>query len=273
MKFWNKAAFYTGIFLLVGCSFFPLYWLFITSVKPFDELHDMPPKLYTLRPVIEHYLHVFEQPFLLYNWNSIIVAVYAWIIVLVFGFMMGYAISRLQFPGKAAVLLLVMTTSMFPPMTMVLPIFTGLRDLHLLNTYTGLSLTHAAFGLPMIIWLLSALLNDIPKELDEAAYVDGANRIQAFIKIVLPLSAPAAVTASILIFVHSWNEFLFAFTLNSKASLRTLPVGVLMFQGEHTFPWATISAAILLSILPLVALIFAFQKKIVAGLTNGAVKG
>jgi multiple sugar transport system permease protein len=125
----------------------------------------------------------------------------------------------------------------------------------------------------MIIWLLSALLNEIPKELDEAAYVDGASRLRTFFSVILPLSGPATVTASILVFVHSWNEFLFSFTLMSKASLRTLPVGVMMFQGEHDFPWATISAAILLSVVPLVLLIFLFQKKIVSGLTNGAVKG
>lgn len=270
----KRTLFYFTAFILVVLSFFPLYWLFITSIKPINEMFSMPPKFITLNPLIDHYVEVFRaQPFELYYGNSLLVAAYTLVICLVFGSMLGYAVSRLQFKGKSIVLLVVVSTSMFPPMTMVLPIFMGLREFDLLNSYTGLSLVHAAFGLPMIIWLLSALFKEIPKELEEAAFIDGYNRLQTFFRIMLPLAAPALATAGILVFVHSWNEFLFAFTMMSETTKRTLPVGIMMYPGEHSFPWATISAAVVMSVVPLVLLILFFQKRIVQGLTNGAVKG
>jgi multiple sugar transport system permease protein len=270
----NKVVFYLTVIFLVVLSYFPLYWLFLTSVKPKVELFQIPPTLITLKPVIDHYVTVFkEQPFGLYYWNSTLVAVYTMVFTLVLGTMMAYAVARLNFKGKPAVLLLVMATAMLPTMSMVLPIFMGLREVKLLNTHLGLALTQTAFFLPMVVWLLAALFREIPKELEEATWIDGYNRFQSFIRVLLPLSAPAMVTACILIFVQSWNEFLLSFTLLSEASKRTLPVGIMMFPGEYDFPWSTISAAIILSIVPLVLVILFFQKKIVQGLTNGAVKG
>jgi len=269
----QKSLFYLPILALVVISFFPLYWLLITSLKPLTELYAMPPKLIVLDPVFQHYRSVFEQPFGEYYRNSAVVACYTLVLSLVFGYMIGYAVSRLRFRGKQLILLVVVATSMFPPMTMVLPIFVGLRDVGLLNTFLGLGLTHAAFSLPMVVWILSALFKEVPQELEEAALIDGYNRLQAFFRIMLPLAAPAMATASILVFVNSWNEFLFAFTLMSEASMRTLPVGIMMFPGEYEFPWSTISAAIVVSVVPLVLVILFFQKRVVQGLTNGAVKG
>jgi multiple sugar transport system permease protein len=270
----NRVVFYLTIIFLVVLSYFPLYWLFLTSVKPKIELFQMPPSLITLTPVIDHYVTVFkEQPFGLYYWNSTVVAVYTMVFTLALGTMMAYAVARLKFKGKSGVLLLVMATAMLPTMSMVLPIFMGLREVKLLNTHLGLALTQTAFFLPMVVWLLAALFREIPKELEEATWIDGYNRFQSFMKVLLPLSAPAMVTACILIFVQSWNEFLLSFTLLSEVGKRTLPVGIMMFPGEYDFPWSTISAAIILSIVPLVLVILFFQKKIVQGLTNGAVKG
>ena len=270
----KKLSFFITIVVLIVLSFFPLYWLFISSLKPKSQLFDMPPKWFTLEPTLEHYKAAFSmQPLSQYYMNSTWVAVVTLVISLIFGCMIAYAVARLQFRGKSAVLMLVITTSMFPPMTMVLPIFAGLRDIGLLNTYWGLGLTHAAFSLPMVVWLLSALFKEVPQELEEAALIDGYNRLQAFLRIMLPLAAPAMATASILVFVNSWNEFLFSFTLMSEASKRTLPVGIMMFPGEYEFPWSTISAAIVVSVVPLVLVILFFQKRVVQGLTNGAVKG
>lgn len=270
----KKAAFYLTVAALVVLSFFPLYWLFISSLKPKSQLFSMPPKWYTLNPTLEHYIGAFTmQPLGRYYWNSTLVALLALLITLVLGCMIAYAVARLRFAGKSAVLLLVIATSMFPPMTMVLPIFSGLRDVGLLNTRFGLSMTHAAFSLPMVIWLLSALFKEVPRELEDSAMIDGYNRLQTFVRIMLPLAAPSMATASILVFVNSWNEFLFAFTLMSEASRRTLPVGIMMFPGEYEFPWSTISAAIVVSVVPLVLVILAFQRFVIQGLTNGAIKG
>ncbi|MFD2672243.1 carbohydrate ABC transporter permease [Marinicrinis sediminis] len=270
----KKIAFYLTVIGTMVLSFFPLYWLFISSLKPKSELFSIPPKWFTWNPTLDHYVGAFTlQPLGQYYKNSLVVAVITLIICLIFGCMIAYAVARLKFKGKSAVLMLVLATSMFPPMTMVLPIFTGLRDVGLLNSYLGLGLTHSAFSLPMVVWLLSALFKEVPNELEEAALIDGYNRFQAFIRIFLPLAAPAMATASILVFVNSWNEFLFSFTLMSEAGKRTLPVGIMMFPGEYDFPWSTISAAIVVSVVPLVLVILIFQKRVVQGLTNGAVKG
>ncbi|MGG4034237.1 carbohydrate ABC transporter permease [Paenibacillus cisolokensis] len=270
----KKLLFVITVIGTVVLSFFPLYWLFISSLKPKNELFSMPPKWFTWQPTLEHYIGAFtKQPLGQYYGNSLIVAAVTLLITLTFGCMIAFAVSRLQFPGKSAILLLVIATSMFPPMTMLLPIFAGLRDVGLLNTYFGLGLTHAAFSLPMVVWLLSALFKEVPQELEDAALIDGYNRFQAFLRILLPLAAPAMATASILVFVNSWNEFLFSFTLMPEAGKRTLPVGIMMFPGEYEFPWSTISAAIVVSVIPLVAVILIFQRKVVQGLTNGAVKG
>lgn len=270
----KRLLFTVTILILVVLSYFPLYWLFISSFKPSNQLFDMPPKWFTLHPTFEHYKAAFTfQPLGSYYSNSAIVAIITLFFSLVLGCMIAYAVARLQFKGKSAVLMLVIATSMFPPMSMVLPIFAGLRDIGLLNTHLGLALTHAAFSLPMVIWLLSALFKEVPQELEDAALIDGLNRFKAFIKILLPLAAPAMATASILVFVNSWNEFLFSFTLMSEADKRTLPVGIMMFPGEYDFPWATISAAVVVAVVPLVLFILFFQKRVVQGLTNGAVKG
>ncbi|TBL72486.1 carbohydrate ABC transporter permease [Paenibacillus thalictri] len=270
----KKTIFTLTVLFLVVLSFFPLYWLFVSSLKPADQLFDMPPKWYTLTPTLKHYIAAFKtQPLGLYYRNSTIVAVITLLISLVFGCMIAYPVARLKFRGKSVVLMLVAATSMFPAMTMVLPIFTALRDIGLLNSYVGLGLTHAAFSLPMVVWLLSALFKEVPAELEDAALIDGYNRLQAFLNIMLPLAAPAMATAAILVFVNSWNEFLFSFTMMSEAAKRTLPVGIMMFPGEFEFPWATISAAIVVSVVPLVLVILLFQKQVVQGLTNGAVKG
>ncbi|WP_445492728.1 carbohydrate ABC transporter permease [Niallia sp. 03133] len=270
----NRLFFYLMIILVTGLSFFPLYWIFITSIKQKEELYSIPATLITFKPTIKHYIDVFSaQAFASYYWNSTVVAALTVVTTLTFGSMIAYAIARLQFRGKAVLLLAITATSMFPPMTMVLPIFMALRDLHLLNTYSGLSLTHAAFGLPMVVWLLSALFKEIPKEIEEASLIDGYNRFQSFIKIMLPLSLPAMVTAAVLVFVHSWNEFLFAFILMSDPERKTLPVAIMMFPGENDFPWATISAAIILAVIPLILLIFLFQKRLIQGMTNGSIKG
>jgi len=270
----NKIIFFMTIAALIILSFFPLYWLFISSLKPSDQLFSMPPKLFTLTPTLKHYAAAFHtQPLALYYWNSTVVACITLVITLILGCMIAYPVARLTFRGKSAVLMLVVATSMFPAMTMVLPIFSALRDIGLLNSFIGLGVTHAAFSLPMVVWLLSALFKEVPMELEDAALIDGYNRLQAFLKIMLPLAAPAMATASILVFVNSWNEFLFSFTLMSEAGKRTLPVGIMMFPGEFEFPWATISAAIVVSVVPLVLVILLFQKQVVQGLTNGAVKG
>lgn len=255
-------------------SYFSFYWIFITSIKPTEELYVVPPIFLPLKPVLTHYIELFTRhPFITYYLNSITVAVIAVLLTLTLGSMISYALARLRFRGKMIVMSVVLATSMFPPMTMVLPIFSAYRDIGLLNSYLGLGMVETAFGLPQVIFLMFALLKDIPADLEEAAYIDGAGRIRTFFSVIFPLAAPAMATGAILIFVFSWNEFLFPLILNSDSNMKTLTVGIQMYQGEYEFPWAPISAGITLTTAPLIILILFFQRKMIEGLTQGAVKG
>ncbi|HLQ82518.1 MAG TPA: carbohydrate ABC transporter permease [Pseudogracilibacillus sp.] len=270
----KRIGLYLSLGILVIISFFPLYWLLVTSFKPTAKLFEVPPKLFVLKPTLEHYIDAFSsQPYASYYISSTIVALITMGIAIVAGMMIAYALSRLTFKGKPIILFFIMATSMFPPMSLLLPIFTTYRDLGLLNSYFGLSMTHAVFALPMATFLMTALLKRIPKELEEAAVIDGATKLQAFVRVILPLSMPALSAGAILIFVYSWNEFLYAFTLMSEPKNQTLPVGIMMYPGEYEFPWGTISAAIVMSVVPLILLILFFQKRLLEGLTSGALKG
>lgn len=270
----KRVGLYLSLGILVIISFFPLYWLLVTSLKPTAKLFEVPPKFFVLKPTLEHYIDAFtSQPYAAYYISSTVVALITMVIAIIAGMMIAYALARLTFKGKPIILFFIMATSMFPPMSLLLPIFTTYRDLGLLNSYFGLSMTHAVFALPMATFLMTALLRKIPKELEEAAVIDGATRFQAFIRVILPLSMPALSAGAILIFVYSWNEFLYAFTLMSEPKNQTLPVGIMMYPGEYEFPWGTISSAIVMSVVPLILLILFFQKRLLEGLTSGALKG
>jgi multiple sugar transport system permease protein len=168
---------------------------------------------------------------------------------------------------------LVLTVSMFPSIAILSPLFIILKKLALLNTYTGLILPYTTFGLPMAIWILTSFFRDIPGELEESAYIDGCSRIQSFVKVIVPLAAPGVFTTAILIFIHAWNEFLFALSFMSKDTMRTVPVAIAMFPGEHDLPWGDIAAASVVVTVPLIIMVLVFQRRIIAGLTAGGVKG
>src|SRR5690625_3613550 len=257
----NRIGLYFTLVLLVVISFFLLYWLLITSFKPTAKLFEVPPNFLVLKPTLEHYIDAFvTQPYVAYYMSSAIVALITMVIAIIAGMMIAYALSRLNFKGKPIIMFFIMATSMFPPMSLLLPIFTTYRDLGLLNSYFGLSMTHAVFALPMATFLMTALLRKIPKELEEAAVIDGATKFQAFVRVILPLSTPALSAGAILVFVYSWNEFLYAFTLMSEPKNQTLPVGIMMYPGEYEFTWGTISAAIVMSVVSLILLILFLMK-------------
>lgn len=272
-KILNKTLFIIIVVGLSIISYFSFYWLFVTSIKPEEIIYSFPPVYLFFEPILANYIELFTQnPFGIYYMNSVIVAIAAVLLALTLGSMIAYALSRLQFKGKMIIIAIVLTTSMFPPMTMVLPIFSAYRDFGLLNTYTGLVMVEVAFGLPQVIFLLFALLQKIPMDLEEAALIDGAGRLRSFVSVIFPLAAPAMATAAILMFVFSWNEYLFPLTLASAPSMKTLTLGIQMYTGEFELPWATVSAGIVLTVAPLIVLILFFQRKMIEGL-QGGVKG
>jgi multiple sugar transport system permease protein len=252
----------------------PFYWLINVSLKTGADLSQadlLPPN-----PSLDNYQSIFENDdFTSALRNSTIITGITTILALVFGSFAAYALARLRFPFKFLILAIVLSISTFPPIAIAAPIFKLWTDIGIYNTYTGLIVPYLTFALPLAIYILASFFKEIPKELEEAALVDGATHFQAFRKVVLPLAAPGLVTAGLLTAFFVWNEFLLAVTLTSSPDAFTVPVAVANFTGSTEFevPLGTISAASVVITIPLVALVIIFQKRIVAGMTAGAVKG
>jgi multiple sugar transport system permease protein len=207
--------------------------------------------------------------------NSIGIGLIATFIAVVLASMAAYAVARLNFPGKAVLIGMALLIAMFPAISLVTPLFTILRAIGLYNTWPGLIIPYVAFGLPLGIYTLSAFFREIPWELEKAAKVDGATPYQAFVKVIAPLAAPGMVTTSILVFLACWNEFLFAISFTSTISARTAPASLAYFSGssQFTVPTGPIAAAAVVITIPIIIFVLFFQRRIVAGLTSGAVKG
>lgn len=263
-------GFYGCIAALVLVSFFPVIWMLVTSLKPPEEAIQFPVTYLPRDPTLENYRIAFEQaPFLRYLFNSFVVASGTAIIDVFLGALAGYALSRLRFRFKLPVLLLILFSAMLPFISRLIPLFKLARDFGMLNSYLGLVLPYAAFQLPFAVWIMQAYFKELPDSLEEAGLMDGLTRLGVLFRIILPVSAPAMATTAIIVFIYAWNEFLFALTFMTEDRMRTITVGIALYQGEYTFPWGTISAAVVLSVLPLLAFMLFFQQKVVEGLTAG----
>src|SRR5215217_1132753 len=253
---------------------FPFYWLVNTSLKTGADLSSsslVPPS-----PTLDNFESIFnDSNFTTALKNSAIVALVTTALALIVGSFCAYALARLRIRFKFAILAVVLTITTFPQITIAAPIFKLWRDIGLYNTIPGLVIPYLTFALPLAIYILTSFFREIPRDLEEAALVDGATNFQAFYKVVVPLAAPGLATAGILTFIAAWNEFLLAITLTSSSSARTVPAAIAFFTGSVQFeqPLGTISAASVTISVPLILMVLLFQKRIVAGLTAGAVKG
>jgi multiple sugar transport system permease protein len=255
-------------------GFFPAVWILLTSLKTEAELVSKPITYIPHNPTLQNYVQAFtDQPLLRYLMNSVSVALLATACSLVISAGAAYAIARLNLKRRQLILTCIVASSMFPLVTLLVPIFETMRTLNLLNTYTALVLPYIVLNLPVCTLVLVSFFQAIPKDLENAAMIDGCTRMGALWRVVVPLSAPGVFTAGILAFVNSWDEFLLALSLNSSATMRTLPVGITLYQGEFTFPWPIISAALIVAIVPIAVLIAIFQERVVGGLTQGGLKG
>jgi multiple sugar transport system permease protein len=253
---------------------FPFFWQISTSLKSPDQLNKMPPDWIPAPIYFGSYIATFtKHPFTIYLENSLIVAAATTIYSIILGSLCAYAVARLRFKGKNVILMLVLTVSMFPSIAILSPLYILLRDFNLLNTFEGLILPYTTHGLPLTIWILTSFFKEIPAELEESARIDGTSRLGAFWRVIIPLAAPGVFTTAILVFIGAWNEFLFAFSFMSKDIMRTVPVGIAMFPGEHDLPWGDIAAASVIVTVPLIVMVLIFQRRIISGLTSGAVKG
>lgn len=270
----KQVGLWVGVAAVVVFCLFPFYWLINTSLKTGSDLSSanlLPP-----HPTFDNYTSIFEDSaFTKALRNSAIIAGSVTALSLLIGSFAGYALARLHLPFKFLILAILLSISTFPPIAIAAPLFDIWTDIGLYNTYLGLILPSLAFGLPLTVYILASFFRDIPKELEEAALIDGATRFQAFRKIIIPLGAPGVVTAGLLVFIFAWNEFLFAITLTSTPDRRPVPAAIAFFTGSTQFelPLGTISAASVVVTIPLIVLVLIFQRRIVAGLTAGAVKG
>jgi multiple sugar transport system permease protein len=260
--------------MVVLNGFFPAVWILLTSLKTEGELVRKPITYLPHELVLSNYVQAFtDQPLLKYLGNSLAVAGLSTLVSLVVAAFAAYAIARLNLKYRQLVLTCIVASSMFPLVTLLVPIFETMRNLNLLNTYTALVLPYTVLSLPVCTLVLVSFFQSIPRDLENAAMIDGCTRMGALWRVVVPLAAPGVFTAGILAFVNAWDEFLLALSLNASASMRTLPVGISLYQGEFTFPWPVISAALVVAIVPIAVLIAIFQERVVGGLTQGGLKG
>jgi len=259
---------------IVFYCLFPFYWLINLSLKTGADLSSnslIPPN-----PSLANYKAIFRNDdFVRALGNSVWVAGWTTLLAITIGSFCAYALARLRFKGKFFILGLVLAITTFPGIAIAAPLFKLWSQIGLFDTLTGLIIPDLTFALPLAIFILVSFFKEIPKDLEEAALVDGATYFQAFRKVVVPLAAPGMATAAILVFIGAWNEFLFAITLTSTPQARTVPAAIAFFTGATTFevPIGTITAASVVISVPLIAMVLLFQKRIVAGLTAGAVKG
>jgi multiple sugar transport system permease protein len=273
-RFGTNWLLWIAVVLIMIFCLFPFYWLINTSLKTGSDLSTA--KLVPPHPTLDNYSSIFRNDdFIKALRNSAIISLTTTVVALVIGSFAAYALARLRFPMKFLLLAVILSITTFPPIAIAAPVFKFWTDIGLYNSYLGLILPDLTFTLPLTIYILTSFFREIPRELEEAALVDGATYFQSFYKVVIPLAAPGLVTAGLLAFIFVWNEFLFAITLTSSADRRPVPAAIAFFTGSSQFeiPLGTISAASVVVTVPLIALVLIFQKRIVAGLTAGAVKG
>jgi multiple sugar transport system permease protein len=265
---------WVAVAVILAFCLFPLYWLLNVSLKTGPDLSGsdlLPP-----HPTLDNYRSIFQSDnFTNGLRNSALVSLTTTALAVLFGSFAAYALARLRLRRKFLILAVILSVTTFPGIAIAAPLFKLWTELGLYNTIPGLVIPYLTFALPLTIYILTSFFKEIPRELEEAALVDGATRMQTFRKIILPLAAPGLITAGLLTFIFAWNEFLLAITLTSSTSARTVPAAIAFFTGSTQFeqPLGTISAASVTISIPLVVLVLLFQRRITAGLTAGAVKG
>lgn len=272
---WGTIVIYGLAALVVLISVYPFFYMLSTSFKTGTALFDT--NLLPAAPTLRNYVQLFEgkQPFERHLLNSIIVSTVTVLIALVMAVTASYALGRIQFRGKATLLLLILAVSMFPQVAVLSGMFELMQALGLYNRAIGLVVPYTIFTLPFTVWVLTTFMRGLPKELEEAAIMDGCGPLRIIFQVFMPLLWPALVATGLLAFIGAWNEFLFALTFVTEDTERTVPVSISLITGANPYevPWGSIMAASVIVTVPLVLMVLVFQRRIVSGLTAGAVKG
>ena len=254
---------------------FPVFWMFSTAFKPDDEINSLTPTWFSLDPTLDHFRDAIARP---YFWNivknSLIIVSVTVALSIVLAFLAAVALAKYRFSGRKMFIVLMIGILMLPQVGLIIPLYVVLARYHLTNALTGVVITYMTFVLPFAVWTLRGFILGIPKELEEAAMVDGSSRLGAFFRILLPLVTPGLVATSVFVFVTTWNEFIFASVLLSDQSNHTVTVWLSYFYGTSTqTDWGGLMAASTLTAIPVVLFFLLVQRKIAFGLTAGAVRG
>lgn len=264
---------YAILILMAVAVLIPILWMLSTALKTSAETVTMPPKWIPQHATLESFKRLWtEYPFGTYFRNSLIIVLISMVVSVFCSSLAGYGLTRFEFKGKNSLMMFVLVTQMFPQVMLLVPFYSLIGKMNLLDTHLGLILVYISFTVPFCTWMMLGFFKALPLELDEAARIDGCSSWQTFRKIIFPLTLPGIASTSIYAFISSWNEYMFAFILTSKPEMKTLSVGIAELNGFQQVRWNDMMAGSLLASLPLIILFVCMQKYFISGLTNGAVK-
>lgn len=258
---------------VVAGSLLPFLWFVATSLKSEIEITAIPPVLIPSATLRAYASALGDYGMLHYLANSVIVAGATTVVTISLAVLAGYALARLHLAHKGLIMGSLLLVSMFPQISIAGPVWRTLQALGWLNSYQGLIVPYVTLTLPLGVWIIASFFRELPEELEDAARIDGCGHFQVLWRIMIPLATPGLFTAAILVFIYAWNEFFFALLVMTQQRYQTLPVGIALFQGQYTLPWGEIAAASTIATVPLVLVVFLFQRRIVSGLSAGAIKG
>ena len=262
----------TLTFAVIGLFLFPVVWLVISSLKPLSLLFSTRITLFDFEPIFEYYRQIFHAGFLRFVFNSVLVSIVATGVCMLLAFPAAYAFSRFRFPGKSLVFGFFGLTQIFPWIILVTPIFIIFFFLGLSNSYSGLILIYVAVGIPFTTYMLYGYLEAVPKEIDDAAVIDGCSTIRTIVYVIVPIAVPGLVASATYAFIVAWNEFLFALTLITTTEKKTAPVALATFFGEYGTNWGEVLAAATVTTIPTLIFFLLLQRHLLKGLTAGSVK-
>ena len=280
MKKKNGRKIITVILVIIVCIFalFPFVWMISTSFKPAQEVYSSTPSFIPKNPTANGYEEMLTTKsttfdFMQWTVNSVIVSLLTTLFSMVIATLGGYGISRFRFRGRNALSYIILTTQVLPGSLLIIPLYIIMGNMQLLDTRMGLVMAYATFSVPFCTWMMKGFFDSIPVSLEEAAKVDGAGRFRCFATVVMPLTIPGLVATGLFSFITGWNEYLFALALTQTTNMRTVPIGINMLMGQHTYDWSQMMAMSFLGSLPVLILFIFFQKYFIAGMSSGAVKG
>ncbi len=272
-KYFNKIIIYALLILLSVIVGFPFLWLLITSLKTYPDIYAFPIIYVPTHITLEHYHIVFQHNFGRYFLNTFLISIGTGLLSILLGVMPAYAFSRFSFPAKKPLFISILFCQMFPQVVFVIPFFLLLKALHLIDTLPGVILTYLPFTTPIAIWFLNNFFHEVPRDLEEAAMIDGCNRFQAFWRVALPLVLPGMAAVAIYSFLFAWGELMFALSFLPSQDRQTVPIILSLFVGQYNTRWGELFAGSVAATIPALAVFMFLQSYFVRGLTAGAVKG